>query len=63
MLQFGKDNMSDGAKEITSPLIMMTQTPIIVSMALMYFAKWGWQTECSYTKPLLIKRFFLSEHL
>lgn len=39
MLQFGRDNMSEGAKEITSPLIMMTQTPIIVSMALMYFAE------------------------
>ncbi|XP_050740455.1 uncharacterized protein LOC127010423 isoform X2 [Eriocheir sinensis] len=29
MLQFESHNMSDGAKEITSPLVMMTQTPII----------------------------------
>lgn len=33
VLQFGNDSMNDSSKDIVSPLIMMRQTPIIVSMA------------------------------
>lgn len=39
MLHFETDNVNDGGKELSSPLTMMTQTPIIVSMALLCLQK------------------------
>lgn len=48
MLQFESDNLSDDGKEFSSPLIMMAQTPIIVSIALVSCKKGKQVSEESY---------------